>query len=513
MSGACDAIVIGAGHNGLTAAALLAKAGRKVLVLEASERPGGLAAAGLLGETSVPRFAHLVYGLNPKVAREIGLKLKTLPVPDVALSPDGAHVVMTGGNARMADGARHPDAEAYFALHSRLVRFARLLAPMALKAPPALAPGNDGFVGDLARMARLGLNLKLLGKRDMREFLRILLSNAHDVILDEIPDGPLAGALAADAVRGAFTGPRAPGTVFSLLYRMAEGGGAALPLGGPAALADAFVAAAIRHGAVIRAGARVASIDLDGDRASGVTLAGGEKISAPLVLSSAGAAETMALAGVASFDIEAARRLRNLRCKGSAAKVNLLLKEVPEIPGLNAAQLAGRLLIAPSATAVERAFNPVKYGQMPENPVIEAVIPTLTQPDPSERHVLSAVVQFVPLKPEGGWNARARKALLATTLDTLERYAPGLKKLVVASEVLGPADIALETGAPGGHWHHGEMGFDQLLTVRPVNLMARYAFGPTGLYLCGAAAHPGGDVTGLPGRNAARMALAAEART
>jgi phytoene dehydrogenase-like protein len=218
----------------------------------------------------------------------------------------------------------------------------------------------------------------------------------------------------------------------------------------------------------------------------------------------------MRLAGPAHYDIEAVRRLRNMRAKGTAAKLNLRLDGLPEPPGLGPELLGGRLLLAPSVEQVERAFDPVKYGRVSEAPVIEAVIPSLTDPQTAPRggHVLSAIVQYVPHAPEGGWTAAARDRLRDVALATLETALPGLSARVSEAETLTPSDIEAATGAPGGHWHHGELSLDQLLTVRPVNGMARYRFGPAGYYLCGAGAHPGGDVMGAAGRNAAQVALA-----
>jgi phytoene dehydrogenase-like protein len=511
MADQFDAVVIGAGHNGLAAAAVLAGKGKRVLVVERSASVGGMAAKGLLDGVVVPRLAHLVYNLNPTVAREIGLGLNLNPVPTVALSADGRHVVIEDGRARFADGSAHPDADAFQMLHRRLVRFGGLLGQLALAPPPLLSGGDRG--GDMARLAKLGLKLRLMGKTEMREFLRIVLSNARDLILDELPDGPLAGALAADAVRGDFLGPASPGTVFTLIYRLAQGGGAALPADGMAEVSAAFRKAAEARGVTVRTGAGVRRIVMTDDRASGVVLDDGTEIASPLVLSSAGAKATLEMAGVAHFDIEAARRLKNFRTRGTAAKVNLLLDTAPDFTGLDATLARGRLLIAPSVAAVERAFNPVKYGEVSKAPVIEAVVPTLTRPDASGKHVVSAVVQYVPHTPGKGWTAAKKAALLKTVIAALDGFAPGLKGAVIASEVLTPADIEAETGAPGGHWHHGEMAFDQLLTVRPANGMARYGMGPKGLFLAGASAHPGGDITGAPGRNAALAALKAEGRS
>ena len=535
---AFDAIVIGAGHNGLTAAATLARKGKRVCVLERSEQVGGMMTEGTLTPgVSAPRMAHLLYNLNATVARELGLggriPLRTAKLPTVSLSPDGLHTVIENGQARLSDGTAHPQAEVFAALHARLIRFAGLLARLANQTPPKLEGGlgNAGTLSELSVLARLGLDLKLMGKKEMQEFLRVTLSNVHDLLVDELGDGPLAGAMAADAVRGAFAGPRSPGTVFSLMYRLGSpkppgsarhaagpgnGGGSAdpvLPLDGMAAVSEAFARAARDAGADIRCGQGVAQVLVDdADRVTGVALDNGQTLTAPLVLSSAGPLQTMQMAGPDHFDIEAVRRLRSLRNKGTTAKVNLLLSGTPAFTGLSPELAAGRLLIAPSSTYVERAFNPVKYNAMPTAPVVEMVLPGLSGgagagDAESGQQVLSAIVNFVPPAPEKGWRATERKALLKVLLSTLEAYAPGIGKLVTASEVVTPDDIAAETGAPGGHWHHLEMGLDQILTLRPTNGTAHYAFGPQGLFLCAASAHPGGDITGAPGRNSALQAL------
>jgi len=546
---AFDAIVIGAGHNGLTAAATLARKGKRVCVLERSEQVGGMMTDSTLAPgVSAPRMAHLLYNLNATVARELGLggriPLRTAKLPTVSLSLDGLHTVIENGQARLSDGTAHPQAEVFAALHTRLIRFAGLLARLANQTPPKLdgGLGNAGTLSELGVLARLGLDLKLMGKKEMQEFLRVTLSNVHDLLVDELGDGPLAGAMAADAVRGAFAGPRSPGTVFSLMYRLGSpkppgsartaagpgngggnspgngrgnSGGSAdpvLPLDGMAAVSEAFARAARDAGADIRCGQGVTQVQVDdADRVTGVTLDNGQTLTAPLVLSSAGPLQTMQMAGPDHFDIEAVRRLRNLRNKGTTAKINLLLSGTPGFTGLSEELTAGRLLIAPSSTYVERAFNPAKYDAMPTAPVVEMVLPGLSGAPGGDagsgQQVLSAIVNFVPPAPTKGWRATERKALLKALLSTLEAYAPGIGKLVIASEVIAPDDIAAETGAPGGHWHHLEMGLDQILTLRPTNGAAHYAFGPQGLFLCAASAHPGGDITGAPGRNSALQAL------
>jgi len=508
-----DVVVIGAGHNGLAAAATLARHGKSVCVIERGDAIGGMARNSEIAPGVIaPQMAHLLYNLNSKVLKELAISIgNSVPLPTISLAEDGKHVVIKGAQVSYADGAAHPEAAIFAALHKKLIKFAAFLAQMSLKPPPSLAGGlmEMATAKELAGLAKLGIGLKRMGKKDMREFLRILLSNAYDLILDDLADAPLAGALAADAVRGAYGGPRSPGTVFSLMYRLGNGGDVRLPMGGMGAVAEAFATAARRAGCDIKTGNGVVQVIVENDCARGVVLADGRVIRANSVMSSIGALQSMQMAGVQHYDAEAVRRLRNLRTKATVAKVNLVLSGVPKFTGLDAKLSAGRLLIAPSATYVERAFNPVKYGEMSKTPVIEAVVPSLSDPSlcSDGQHILSANVQYVPYALDGGWTTAAHKKLLKLTLASLEGYAPGLRKLVTHSEVLTPQDIEAQTGAPGGHWHHAEMGIDQILTLRPVNGMARYGFGITGYYLCGASAHPGGDVMGAAGRNAARQLL------
>ena len=486
MSARFDVIVIGAGHNGLAAAEALAKRGKSVCVVEQSDAVGGMAC---------DRLAHLLYNPAPS-------GVETREIDTVSLSPEGAHVLIRRGEARFTSGQPHPDAAAYQTLYRRLVRYASLLHQLAEAPPPGLEQGVTSLAGlrELSRLARLGVGVKRLGKAEMREFLRILLTNAYDLLLDEMPDGPLPGALAADAVRGAFAGPRSPGTVLSLMYRLRNGGGVFLPAGGMGAVAGAHAEGARRAGAEVRCGLGVTRVIVEGDKVAGVLLSDGGRLDASAVLSSVGPMQTMRMAGIAEFDIEAVRRARKLRAKGSTAKLNLRLGGAPEFTGLSAAQVKARLLVAPSVAGVERSFNPAKYGDLPKEPVLEMVMTDGTGPS-----TLSVIAGHVP---ENGWTTDRRESFTASVVETIERFAPGFGSLVEEADLLTPEDISAMTGAPGGHWHHAEMGLDQMLTTRPTVGMARYRFGVAGLYLCGASAHPGGDVTGAPGRNSAAQVLA-----
>lgn len=483
-----DALVIGAGHNGLIAAARLGVAGHKVLVLEARDAAGGLLSGEAGGVT------HLPTGLHPAVVKGLGLGRFGLPdgrpLATVALG-GGAPVRIAGGAVTGVDTAT---TAAYAALHARLVRQAGALAPLMAKTPPRL---RDGGVGGLLTLAGLGLKVRRLGKSDMQDLLRIVLSNVWDVLSDEIGDGPLAGALAMDATLGGAMGPRSPGTVLPLLYRLA-GQPRMRFKGGTEAVVAALVNAVEASGGQVRTGAPVERILVGDDRVEGVRLASGEDIRAGLILSNVHPRRTLNdLLGVAHLDAEDARRARLMASEGMVARLDYTLSGVPP---LDSADLVERLVIAPDMRALETAFNAAKYKDLPERPVLECSFYAVAKR-------LSVSAQFVPCNLTGGWTDAARDRLDKAVRAVLEDALPGTAGLITGAEILTPADIEAQYGLPGGHWHHGEFRVDQMLMLRPFGGAAQYRMPVRGLYLCGAGAHPGGDITGLPGWNAAGQAL------
>lgn len=498
MSGRYDAIIIGAGHNGLVAAATLARKGRKVLVLEARDHLGGM-----LGDARF-RVAPLPSALRPEIIKSLALDPNLMgtskPVETVSIGSDGAPVTILGG---LAEGVDQATAKAYAAFHARLGRQARALAVMMLQSPPSLGKAS---IGERAALARMALKMRLLGKSEMRELLRIILSNAWDLLNDEIGDGPLAGALAMDATLGGAMGPRSPGTVLTFLYRMASNtphgnGLRVMPDGGPEALVKALADCVTAAGGQIRTSAAVEKILVVQDRTAGVRLQSGDEITAPLVLSNVSPKTTlMTLLGVEHLDGEFVRRCRNMASRGMVSRLDFDIAQMPGLGSGGTVTNGQRLVIAPTMQAIETAFNAAKYGDLPARPVLEATFDA-----GANRLCVSA--QFTPCDLNGGWTDDARTKLTASVLAVLEEALPGLTSAVTASRVISPADIETGYGAAGGHWHHGELRVDQLLMLRPFDGAARYRMPVTGLYLCGAGTHPGGDISGAPGFNAARAAL------
>ncbi|MDH3230093.1 MAG: NAD(P)/FAD-dependent oxidoreductase [Alphaproteobacteria bacterium] len=510
------AIIIGGGHNGLVCAGFLARAGQSVLVVEAADRLGGAARnAEIAPGYTAPSCAHILHLLHPRVRAKLklrrhGLKLAARRMPTVALDPDGNHLTL--GGKRITGSVPDEDARSWRRLRKRLLRMAGALHPFLGRTPPRL--GGESWQ-DRLTLARLGLSLRMLGKTEMRDFLRIVNMNAADLLDDELSDDRLKGALAFDAVLGTNFGPRSPGSVLTWLYRLAgeaKGGrrGLAIPEGGMGAVTEALAASALAFGADIRTGTPVRRIVVEGDRATAVELESGTVLRTRAVISSADPKTTfLDLVGPEHLDTGFLRRVRNFRTNGLAAKLNLALDELPEFTGLDRAALGGRLVIAPDIGYVERAFDHSKYGEYSAEPAIEITIPTVHDASlaPGGGHVLSAVVQYAPRDLKGGWDAH-RDAFADHAVAAIARYAPGLAERIVERQVLTPADIEREFRITGGHWHHGDLAIDQMLMLRPVPGWAQYEAPVAGLYLCGAGAHPGGGVMGAAGMNAAQRILA-----
>ncbi len=505
-----DCIVIGAGHNGLACAALLARAGRGVLVLEAAERIGGAAATReFFPGYRVSAGAHLLHSLSADLRRDLrldshGLAAAATHMPTTSLLQGLAPLRIDAQGA----GA---EAGAYADYEARMRRFAGALAPALERTPPRLGAGR---LSDRIELLRLGLRLRRLGRRDLRELLRIGGMNAFDWLNENFDSEPLKGALAFDAVLGTNFGPRSPGTVLTLLYRLAGqriAGDAGLwqPVGGMGAVCAALAGAASAAGAVVRTATPVERVWIEGDRAVGVVLADGARIGAGTVISSADPKTTLLrLVGARHLDTDFVRRTTHFRARGLAAKLHLALDGVPRFAGLDADGLGGRLLIAPSMRYIEHAYDHAKYGEFSREPVLEITVPSVNDGTlaPPGKHVLSAILQYAPYAAGGGWDLQ-RPRLLKSAIDSMARFAPGLESQIVAAELLTPPDLERELRITGGHWHHGDLAFDQFFFVRPVPGATQYRSPVAGLFLCGAGSHPGGGVMGIAGRNAAREVL------
>ena len=504
-------VIIGAGHNALVCAAYLAKAGRKVTLLEAAEQVGGAA----ITREFAPGFkvsagAHLLFMLDKNVRKELaldttGLSFSQQNVNTTALATDGNHLLIAG-DALQGANISDKDRLAMKEYRRFMSRFASVFNRLNNRIPPRLATRERS---DWLNLAKTALNIRLLGRQDMREFLRITGINIYDVLQENFENPLLKGALSLDGVLGSNLGPRSNNSVFCALQRLSGLQGISMPKGGMGTVSNTLATVAKKHGAMIRTSTPVSRILLDGDHVSGVELQGGEKIAAGTVISSADPKTTfLGLLGARKLEAGFVRKIMNIRMRGNVAKLHLALNSTPVVNGLNQNQLGDRLLIAPDMDYVERAFNQSKYGEYSIKPVAEITIPSLYDVSlaPPGKHVLSAIVQYAPYQLKAGWSEQ-KSTFTDQVIELLASYAPGIHSQILHKELLTPVDIESEFGISGGHWHHGELAMDQFLMLRPAPRSAQYATPVNGLFLCGAGSHPGGGVMGSAGRNAANAVL------
>jgi phytoene dehydrogenase-like protein len=517
-----DAVIVGAGHNGLVAAGYLAKAGLRTLVLERRGRAGGLLATEeVVPGVRAPVAADGVGGLRAGVVRDLQLGshgFRAIEPEVVAFAPsaDGAGLTLWRDPVRTATELRtrpRPrDADAFIAFDRKIRSLAGFVARLQATEPPDLASPS---LADAGTGLTLLNALRHLGRRQVRETLRVLPMSVADLVSEAVDDDALRGVLGARGVRYSAMGPRSAGTALNFLWDSTSGGGASgrtvFARGGPDALTEALLSAARSHGATVRSGVDVSVIRTGQGAVEGVGLANGEEVDARIVASSADPKQTLLrLLDPAEVGPTMGWRAEHIRAPGVVAKVTLVLDALPAF-GVDDERLRGRIVIASSLDDLELAFNDSKYGRTSEEPYLEATIPTLLDPAlaPEGTHVLTALFQYAPrhLRDEE-WDEVARDRVAEATVRTLEQYAPGFGERIVARRVLTPADLEHEYGLSGGHPMHGEHALDQFFAWRPLLGQARYRLaGIRGLYLCGAGAHPGGGITGGPGRNAARAIL------
>jgi len=518
-----DALILGAGHNGLVTACYLARAGLKVCVVEKNDWVGGAAVSRELTPGFTYSNCSYVSSLfRPEIMRDLELPKHGLQI----LPYEGGAVFMENGDtlgmfrdhdANRREFARHSprDAEAYDIYARDVLRHCRFIRPMLLRTPPDPARFRPR---DLAEMAWLGKQLSGQSERQISDMIRFWTMSISDY-LDHYFESPVIKAyLAVSAIIGTALGPMSPGSAYVLLHHYmgdVDGniGAWGFARGGMGSITKALASSLRAAGGEIRVSAAVETVLVQNGQAVGVALANGDELRARRVISNMDVKRTM-LTHVAEADLPAdyVAAVRKFKTRGSSGKLNIALDSAPAFPALpeGSPALKGDLHFTDSIERMERAYDDWKAGHFSADPFQDVMIPTMIDPTmtPPGKHFMSCFVQYAPPKIAGGdWTDADRDAFGQTCLDQIERYSPGFKDRVIHVEIRTPRELEAEVGLTEGNIFQGELTFDQLLFNRPVPGHAQYRTPIRDLWICGSSTHPGGGVMGAPGRNAAAEIL------
>ena len=520
-----DAVVVGGGHNALVAAAYLARAGRKTLVLEKRPLVGGASVT----EEVYPGFKFSVFSyvvslLRPEIIRELDLPrhgLQILPLESTVTPLDNGDYLAGWADPDESRNElrRHSPRDA-----DAMAIFGRLMHHMAMAVKPILGmvPPDPTSLSprDLAGLLKLGKHFHSLGQERFHALHKLMTMSSADYLDEWFEFDGLKATKSASGIIGTFLGPRSPGSAYVLLHHyMGEIDGAfrawGFQKGGTGAISESIAGAARSFGVEIRTDAAVAQVKTRNGQATGVALESGEEIEAGIVVSGLDPRLTFTkLVDPKQLPPELVDGIRRYKFRGSSGKVNLALSGLPDftcLPG-NGPHLRGAISISPSVEYLERAYDDAKHGEFSRQPYMDIILPSMIDPGmaPPGKHVMSVFVQYAPYELSGGWNDAKREAFGDAVVNTIARYAPNLKSLILHRQVLTPHDIERMLGLTEGNIFQGELALQQLFFLRPVPKWAKYRTPIAGYWQCGAGTHPGGGIMGASGRLAALQILGAK---
>ena len=516
-----DAIVIGGGHNGLTAAAYLARAGKKVLVLERRHVLGGAAVT----EEIFPGFkfsvcSYVVSLMKPNVMRELMLPkfgLKLLPLESTFTPLENDYLLRTSdANQTYREISRHSikDAETYMRFGPRMGQIGMAVRPiLETIAPNAIRPS----LSDISNLNSLLKHFRTLSS-DQFEYLTKLMTMSSADFLDEwFEFEPLKATMSASGIIGTFMGPRSPGSAYVMLHHyMGDIDGAfrawGFQKGGTGEVSMAIARSAEHFGAKIITEAPVEKVIVKNGRATGVALKNGDEYKSDMVISGLDPKLSfLKLIDESDLPSDFLQSIKNFRIRGSSGKVNLALDDLPNftcLPG-DGHHLRGAISISPNYDHLERAYDDAKYGNFSQKPFMDIILPSVLDPEmaPPGKHVMSCFVQYAPYDLKGGWNNEKREAFGDAVVNTLAQYAPNIKDIILHRQVLSPMDLENTFGLTEGNIFHGELTIQQLFSLRPAAKWANYTSPIKNYFQCGSGTHPGGGITGSPGEMAAKKIL------
>ncbi|MEK6751403.1 MAG: NAD(P)/FAD-dependent oxidoreductase [Chloroflexota bacterium] len=517
-----DAIVIGGGHNGLVAAAYLARAGKKVVVLERRHIAGGAAVTEeIFPGYKFTEFSYVVSLLRPEIIRDLELPkhgLKILPLPSTVTPMENGDYLAAWDdhNLTRREIYRHSpkDAEAYDEYARVMARAAKAIKPIINLIPP---DPTSLSMRDMLGLLKVGQFAANLSEKELYAVAKLATQSAADLLEEWFETDALKGTKAASGIIGTFLGPRSPGTAYVLLHHyMGEIDGAFRAWGfaknGSGGVSGSILSAAESLGAEIRLNASVKQVKVKNDRAVGVILENGDELQSKVVMSAADPKRTfLQFVEGKHFPDEFVTSIQNFRTRGSSGKVNIALSELPNFTALpnEPALHRGAVSISPSIDYIERAYDDAKYGQISKRPYLDMIFPSMIDPDmaPPGQHVMSCFVQYAPYDLEGGWTDATRNTLGEAVISTIEQYAPNIRRAIVGMQVISPKDIEAIAGITGGNIFHGELLLHQIFFLRPTPQWADFRTPLKGYYFGAAGAHPGGGVMGAAGMLAAKEIL------